>query len=69
MIMTYVKGEYRVSAQSRDVRELIKELALSIRMLTQDLVEMDEANAQKVKREVAQDLKDTCNIPLDSLCD
>lgn len=65
MIMTYVKGEYRVNAQSRDARELIKEMALSIRMLTQDLVTMDEENAQKVRTEIALDLKDACSIPLD----
>ena len=64
MIMTYVNGKYRVDAESDNARELIKELALCIKTLAQDLVEMDE-DAHKVAAEITLDLLDVCHTPMD----
>ena len=64
MIMTYVNGKYRVDAESDNARELIKELALCIKTLAQDLVEMEE-DAHKVAAEITRDLLDVCPTPMD----
>ena len=65
MIMTYVNGEYRISASNRDARELIKELAQCIKTLSQDLIEMDKKNAHKIAVAITRDLLDVCPTPLE----
>ena len=69
MIVTYVKGEYKINVQSKDARELIKELALCIKTLTQDLIEMDKENEHNVKVAITRDLLDVCRMPLDNPTD
>ena len=64
MIMTYVNGKYRVDAESDNARALIKELALCIKTLAQDLIEMDE-DAHKVAVAITRDLFDVCPTPMD----
>lgn len=63
MIMTYVNGKYRVDAESDNARELIKELALCIKTLAQDLIAMDEENAHKMIAAITRDLFDACPTP------
>ena len=67
MIMTYVKGEYRVDAKSQDARELIKELAQCIKTLSQDLIATDEENAHKIAVAITRDLLDVCPTPVKDL--
>ena len=64
MIMTYVNGKYRVNGENNNARELIKELALCIKDLSQDLIAMDEENAHKVVVAVTRDLFDVCPTPV-----
>ena len=64
MIMTYVNGKYRVDAESANGRELIKELALCIKTLAQDLISMD-GDPHKVAVAITRDLLDICPTPLD----
>ena len=64
MIMTYVNGKYRVNAESDNARELIKDLALCIKTLSQDLIAMGEENAHKVSVSITRDLLDVCPIPI-----
>lgn len=63
MIMTYVNGKYRVNAESDNARELIKELALCIKTLSQDLISMDE-DTHKVAVTITRDLLDVCPTPM-----
>lgn len=63
MIMTYVNGKYRVDAESDDARELIKDLALCIKTLAQDLITMNE-DAHKVAVAITRDLLDVCPTPV-----
>lgn len=65
MIMTYINGKYRVDAESANARELIRELALCIKTLSQDLIEMDKKNAHKIAVTITRDLLDVCPTPLD----
>ncbi len=64
MIMTYVKGKYRVDAESDNARELIKELAQCIKTLSQDLIAMDEENAHRLSVAITRDLLDACPAPV-----
>ena len=64
MIMTYVNGKYRVEAESDNTRELIKELALCIKTLARDRIEMDE-HAHKVAVAITRDLFDVCPTPME----
>ena len=63
MIMTYVNGKYRVDAESDNARELIKELALCIKTLAQDLIAIDE-DPHKVAVAITCDLMDVCPAPM-----
>ena len=63
MIMTYVNGKYRVDAESDNARELIKELALCIKTLAQDLISMD-GDPHKVAVAITRDLLDICPTPM-----
>lgn len=63
MIMTYVNGKYRIDAESDNARELIKELALCIKTLAQDLITMDE-DAHKVAVAITRELLDVCPTPM-----
>ena len=63
MIMTYVNGKYRVDAESDNARELIKELALCIKTLAQDLIAIDE-DPHKVAVAITRDLLDICPTPM-----
>ena len=63
MIMTYVNGKYRVEAESDNARELIKELALCIKTLAQDLIAIDE-DPHKVAVAITRDLMDVCPTPM-----
>ena len=65
MIMTYVNGKYRVNAENDNARELIKELALCIKTLSQDLISMDDENAHKVAVTITRDLLDVCPTPIE----
>ena len=68
MIMTYVNGKYRVDAESDNARELIKELALCIKTLAQDLIAID-GDHHKVAVAITRDLLDVCPAPMDKLSD
>ncbi len=63
MIMTYVNGKYRVDAESDNARELIKELAMCIKTLAQDLIAIDE-DPHKVAVAITRDLFDVCPTPV-----
>ena len=64
MIMTYVDGKYRVDAESDSARDLIKELALCIKTLAQDLIFMD-GDSHKVAVAITRELLDVCPTPMD----
>ena len=65
MIMTCVNGKYRVDAESDNARELIKELALCIKTLSQDLISIDGENSHKVEVMITRDLLYVCPTPMD----
>ena len=69
MILTYVRGKYRINAQSRNAEKLIKELTLCIRMLAQDVAMSTNEDTENVLREIVFDIEDACGVPLGSPAD
>lgn len=58
MTMTYINGIYRLDAQSRDNKELIKELTLAIKMLAEDVALMYGSDEQGVIDDIIADIKE-----------
>lgn len=69
MIMTYINKRYRLSAQSRNAEELVKELTLAIRMIAQDVAVKKEVDVKEVLQEVVFDIEDAYGMPLGSPSD
>ena len=56
MTLTFINGTYRLNAETEDAQELLKELSLAIKMLSEDLTEANESSSQKVIDDLILDL-------------
>ena len=59
MIITYIKGKYRLNAKSSDAKELIRELTLALKMLAQDASISSDEDSQGIIRDIVLDLEDS----------
>ena len=67
--MTYINNKYRISAQSRDVDELIKEFTLALRTLAQDSAMKKDVEVKQVLQDIVFDIEDAYGEPLGSPAD
>ena len=56
MTLTFINGTYRLNAETGDAKELLKELSLAIKMLSEDLTEANESSSKKIIDDLIVDL-------------
>lgn len=56
MTLTFINGTYRLNAETEDAKELLKELSLAIKMLSEDLTEANESSSKKIIDDLILDL-------------
>ena len=56
MTLTFINGTYRLNAETEDAKELLKELSLAIKMLSEDLIEANESSSKKIIDDLILDL-------------
>ena len=56
MTLTFINGTYRLNAETEDAKELLKELSLAIKMLSDDLTEANESSSKKIIDDLILDL-------------
>ena len=56
MTLSFINGTYRLNAETEDAKELLKELSLAIKMLSEDLTEANESSSKKIIDDLILDL-------------
>ena len=56
MTLTFINGTYSLNAETEDAKELLKELSLAIKMLSEDLTEANESSSKKIIDDLILDL-------------